>query len=44
MIRLGSLELWQEYGIIIITRLALLVYLIANALGKDVVEKRGVEG
>ena len=39
VIKIGSVELWQEYGIIIITPVVLIVYLIANALGKETVEQ-----
>ncbi len=44
VIQIGNIQLWQEYGIIIITPIVLLIYLIANALGKEVVEQRGVKG
>jgi SSS family solute:Na+ symporter len=37
VIKLGEIELWQEYGILIITPLVLVIYLIANALGKETV-------
>lgn len=39
IIQIGNLELWQEYGILIITPLVVFIYLIANALGKKVVEE-----
>ena len=39
VIKIGNLELWQEYGIIIITPLVIIIYLIANALGKKTVEE-----
>ncbi|MFP4179341.1 MAG: sodium:solute symporter [Spirochaetaceae bacterium] len=38
VIKIGNLELWQEYGIIIITPIVLVIYLVANALGKEVVK------
>jgi Na+/proline symporter len=38
VIKIGSLELWQEYGILIITPIALVIYLIANATGTKTVE------
>ncbi len=38
VIKIGNIELWQEYGIIIITPIVLLIYLIANALGKEIAE------
>ena len=37
VIKIGNLELWQEYGIIIITPIVLIIYLIANAVGKKTV-------
>lgn len=40
VIKIGNLELWQEYGIIIITPIVLVIYLIANALGKEIVEEK----
>ncbi len=43
LVQIGNIELWQEYGIIIITPIALVVYLIANALGKEVAEQKGVK-
>jgi len=33
---LGSVSLWMEYGILIITPIVLVIFLIANALGKEV--------
>lgn len=36
VIKIGNLELWQEYGILIITPIVIIVYLIANAIGKEV--------
>ena len=42
-LEIGNLELWQEYGIIIITPVVLVVYLIANALGKEVVKDEDKE-
>lgn len=39
VIKIGNLELWQEYGILIITPLVVLIYLTANFLGKKVVEE-----
>ena len=38
VIRIGNWELWQEYGILIITPIALVIYLIANAAGKKTVD------
>jgi SSS family solute:Na+ symporter len=38
VIKLGSVELWQEYGILIITPIALIIYLIVNAVAKKTVE------
>ncbi len=35
IIKIGNLELWQEYGILIITPMVFIVYLVANALGKE---------
>jgi Na+/proline symporter len=39
VIKLGNLELWQEYGIIIITPIVLIIFLIANAAGRKVAEE-----
>ncbi len=38
VIRLGNVELWQEYGILIITPIALIIYLIVSAVAKKTVE------
>ena len=38
VIKLGNVELWQEYGILIITPIALIIYLIVNAAAKKTVE------
>jgi SSS family solute:Na+ symporter len=38
VIKIGQTELWQEYGILIITPIVLVIYLVANALGKKTVE------
>ena len=38
VIKLGNVELWQEYGILIITPIALIIYLIINAAAKKTVE------
>jgi len=38
VIKIGNLELWQEYGILILTPIALIIYLVANALGKETME------
>jgi SSS family solute:Na+ symporter len=40
VIKIGGVELWQEYGILIITPIVLVIYLIANALGKKTVETK----
>ena len=37
-VQIGNVELWQEYGILIITPIVLILYLIANALGKETAE------
>ncbi len=39
VIKIGNLELWQEYGIIIITPIVLIIFLIANAVGKKTVSE-----
>jgi Na+/proline symporter len=39
-VTIGNVELWQEYGIIILTPIALIVYLIASVLGKKTVEAK----
>jgi solute:Na+ symporter, SSS family len=38
VIKIGQVELWQEYGILIITPIVLIIYLIASALGKKTME------
>jgi len=35
VIKIGNLEFWQEYGIIIFTPIILIVYLIVNAVAKE---------
>lgn len=35
VVKVGNLELWQEYGIIIITPIVLILYLIVNAVAKE---------
>jgi Na+/proline symporter len=40
IVRVGGIDLWQEYGILIITPVVLIIYLVANALGKDTVSER----
>jgi SSS family solute:Na+ symporter len=42
-VNIGSIELWQEYGIIILTPIALIIYLIASAVGKKTVELKAKE-
>ncbi len=39
VLKIGRFELWQEYGIIIITPLVLIIFLIANAAGKKTVSE-----
>ncbi|HZK01484.1 MAG TPA: sodium:solute symporter family protein [Anaerovoracaceae bacterium] len=43
VIKFGEVELWQEYGIIIITPIVFILYMIFNALGKETMETEGVE-
>lgn len=43
VIKIGEVELWQEYGILIITPIVFILYLIFNALGKETAEQEGVE-
>ena len=38
VVQVGEIQLWQEYGIIIITPVVLLIYLIANWLGRETVK------
>ena len=40
---LGDVALWTEYGILIITPIVLVVFLVANALGKKVEPDRKIE-
>lgn len=40
VIKIGNLELWQEYGILIITPIVFIIYLVANALGKETVSEK----
>ena len=42
-VRFGGIELWQEYGILIITPMVLMIYLVANALGKDTVSEKAAD-
>jgi len=44
VVQIGNVQLWQEYGIIIITPIVLVVFLVANALGKEIAVQRGVKG
>jgi hypothetical protein len=43
VIKIGEVELWQEYGIIIITPIVFILYLIFNKLGKETADAEGVE-
>jgi len=43
IVMLGDIELWQEYGILIITPIVLVIYLVANALGKDTVSEKAAD-
>ena len=43
VVKIGDVELWQEYGILIITPIVLILYLIFNKLGKETMESEGVE-
>lgn len=43
VIKIGEAELWQEYGILIITPIVLILYLILNKFGKETMEKKGDE-
>jgi hypothetical protein len=40
IVRVGGIELWQEYGILIITPVVLIIYLVANALGENTVSEK----
>jgi hypothetical protein len=40
IVRFGDIDLWQEYGILIITPMVLMIYLVANALGTETVSER----
>lgn len=42
-VRFGDIELWQEYGILIITPIVLMIYLVANALGEDIVSEKAAD-
>jgi Na+/proline symporter len=42
-VRFGDIELWQEYGILIITPMVLMIYLVANALGEDTVSEKAAD-
>ena len=37
-VKIGNIELWQEYGILIITPIVLILYLLGNAFGKETAE------
>ena len=39
IISIGNMELWQEYGILYIVPIVLVVYLIANAAGKKTMQE-----
>jgi len=39
LIKIGNIELWQEHGILIIVPLVIIIYLIANALGKETMQE-----
>lgn len=39
VVKIGNIELWQEHGILLITPMIIIIYLIANALGKEVMEE-----
>jgi SSS family solute:Na+ symporter len=43
IVKIGDVELWQEYGILIITPIVLILYLIFNKLGKETMELKGDE-
>jgi hypothetical protein len=40
IVRVGGIDLWQEYGILIITPVVLIIYLVANSLGKNTVSEK----
>jgi Na+/proline symporter len=40
IVRVGGIDLWQEYGILIITPAVLIIYLVANSLGKNTVSEK----
>jgi len=42
-VKFGDIELWQEYGILIITPIVLVIYLVANALGQDTVSEKAAD-
>ncbi len=39
VIKIGEMELWQEYGILIITPIVFILYMIFNAIGKETAEE-----
>ena len=39
LVRIGNIEIWQEQGILIIVPVVIIIYLIANAVGKEVVKE-----
>ncbi|MCG8485805.1 MAG: sodium:solute symporter family protein [Clostridia bacterium] len=43
VVRIGSWELWQEQGILLIVPIVIVIYLIANALGKETMGEGGVQ-
>ncbi len=43
IVRVGGIELWQEYGILIITPVVLIIYLVANVLGHDTVSEKAAD-
>jgi len=43
VIKIGEVELWQEYGIIIIVPIVIILYLLFNKFGKEIVETEGDE-
>ncbi len=41
VVKIGGVELWQEQGILIIVPVVIVIYLIANALGKETMSEGG---
>ena len=39
LVKIGNIEIWQEQGILIVLPLVIIIYLIANAVGKVTVEE-----